>query len=77
MEIFDAPAELTRFLNGQLVLQGYAQADLAQAVGVNQPTVSEWLRAQNLNVSSAMVLANALGFRLAAVPFEAKGEFLQ
>jgi len=69
--IFVDPKEFASFLHVQRMLEGCVQKDLAMAILVVQSVISDWEKGNTEPMlSNAMIWANALGYRLALVPFE-------
>lgn len=67
------PADLARFLRDRRLRGDHDQKELAEALCCVPSQVSEWEGCSKQPVlGNAMVWANALGFRVALVPFKAE-----
>lgn len=68
--IMDDPADALDFLRKRRQREGWTQAEIAEAIGTTQSAVSDWDTGESgINLDTFMVLAAALGHRVALVPF--------
>jgi transcriptional regulator with XRE-family HTH domain len=66
------PGDIALLLRDKRRHEAYTQAELAEVLATQQSTVSDWEHGQDPQLSNAMTWANALGYRIALVPFDAE-----
>lgn len=64
------PSDVANLLRAKRCHEDHRQADLAEVLGTCQSAISDWETGADLLLSSAMTWANALGYRIALVPFK-------
>lgn len=68
--IMEDPDDALDFLRRRRKREKWTQADIAEAIGTTQSAVSDWDTGESgINLETFMILSNALGFRVALVPF--------
>lgn len=73
----DDTTAASRFLNHRRALEEVLQADLADVVGTTQSAISDFFACtKSARFDTVSKLANALGYRLAFVPFTADDHYL-
>jgi Helix-turn-helix. len=70
MELIEDPRHGVDLLRRSRIVQGFTQHELAQATGTKQSAISESETAGSMNLGTYMIMAAALGFRVALVPME-------